>query len=67
MLFTALKAAVLADGEISDSETKRLKKFLLADGKIDDDEKAFLKDLKASAKSTCPEFEQFYKEAVGVA
>jgi uncharacterized tellurite resistance protein B-like protein len=65
MLFAALKAAMLADGEISDSEASWLRKFLYADGKIDDDEKKFLADLKKSAKSTSPGFDQLYKEAVG--
>jgi tellurite resistance protein len=65
MLFTALKAAVLADGDISAKEANWLRKFLYADGKIDDDEKRFLQELKAGAKSTCPEFEELYKQAVG--
>lgn len=65
MLFAALKAAVLADGDISAKEANWLRKFLYADGKIDDDEKRFLQDLKASAKQTAPEFEELYKQAVG--
>lgn len=65
MLFSALKAAVLADGEISDTEANWLRKFLYADGKIDEDEKKFLRDLKQSAKSTCAAFEELYQQAVG--
>lgn len=65
MLFAALKAAVLADGDISDKEAGWLRKFLYADGKIDDDEKRFLQDLKSSAKSTSAEFDALYKQAVG--
>lgn len=65
MLFTALKAAVLADGDISAAEASWLRKFLYADGKIDDDEKKFLQELKAGAKSTSAEFDALYKQAVG--
>ena len=65
MLFSALKAAVLADGDISESEAAWLRKFLYADGKIDEDEKRFLQELKQGAKATCPAFEQLYKDAVG--
>lgn len=65
MLFAALKAAVLADGEISESEAGWLRKFLYADGKIDDEEKKFLQDLKQSARSTCATFDKLYQEAVG--
>jgi uncharacterized tellurite resistance protein B-like protein len=64
MLFAALKAAMLADGDISDTEAGWLRKFLYADGKIDDEEKKFLSDLKQNAKSTGPAFEQLYKEAM---
>jgi uncharacterized membrane protein YebE (DUF533 family) len=65
MLFTALKAAVLADGEISAKEAAWLRQFVFADGRIDDEEKKFLQELKSSAKSTSPEFEALYKQAVG--
>jgi hypothetical protein len=41
-----------------------LTKFLLADGVVDDAEKAFLKDLKASAKATCKEFDEIYTKYV---
>lgn len=63
MLFAALKAAVLDDGSIDAKEAGWLRKFLYADGKIDDEEKKFLQELKAGAKSTCPEFDALYKEA----
>jgi uncharacterized membrane protein YebE (DUF533 family) len=65
MLFSALKAAVLADGDISAKEAGWLRQFLYADGRIDDEEKKFLQDLKASAKATSPEFDALYKQAVG--
>ncbi|MBA4188859.1 MAG: hypothetical protein C0467_12750 [Planctomycetaceae bacterium] len=56
-VFEVVKKAILADGDISPAEVTWLQKFILADGKVDDTEKAFLKDLKASAKKTCPEFD----------
>jgi len=56
-VFEVVKKAILADGDISASEAAWLQKFILADGVVDDQEKALLKDLKASAKKTCPEFE----------
>ncbi len=56
-VFEVVKKAVLADGYISPDEARWLQKFILADGVVDDLEKAFLKDLKASAEKTCPEFE----------
>jgi uncharacterized membrane protein YebE (DUF533 family) len=65
MLFAALKAAVLADGEISAKEANWLRQFLYADGKIDEEEKAFLRELKAGASATCPEFDALYRQAVG--
>ena len=63
MLFSAIKAAVLADGEISAKEAAWLKQFLYADGKIDEEEKKFLRDLKASARATSPEFEALFAQA----
>ena len=65
MLFAALKAAVLADGEISAKEASWLRRFLYADGKIDDEEKRFLQELKAGATKTAAEFDELYKQAVG--
>jgi|SRR5262245_12606681 len=56
-VFEVVKKAILADGAISAAEASWLEKFVTADGKVDDMEKAFLKDLKASAKKTSPEFE----------
>ncbi|MCE9566673.1 MAG: TerB family tellurite resistance protein [Planctomycetes bacterium] len=61
-VFEVVKKAILADGDISASEAAWITKFILADGKVDDMEKAFLKDLKASAKKTCPEFEELIKK-----
>jgi uncharacterized tellurite resistance protein B-like protein len=59
----AVKAHMLADGEISDAEAKWLRKNLLADGTLDPAEKQLIKELKAHAKSTGPEFDKLVKEA----
>src|SRR5262245_37292836 len=42
MLFKALKAVILADGDVSAKEAAWLRKFIFADGKVDADEKRFL-------------------------
>lgn len=57
IVFSVVKKALLADGDISAGEARWLEKFLLADGVVDDMEKAFLRELKAEAKKTSPEFE----------
>lgn len=62
-VFSSLKPIILADGSIDAKEAAWLRKFIYADGKVDDGEKAFLKDLKAGAKSTSPEFDQLLKDA----
>jgi len=61
-VFEVVKKAILTDGDISADEAAWITKFILADGKVDDTEKAFLKDLKASAKKTSPEFEELIKK-----
>src|SRR4051794_14130164 len=38
LVFQALKANVLADGEITAKEASWLKRFIFADGKVDEDE-----------------------------
>ncbi len=65
LVFTALKPVILADGSIDAKEAAWLRKFVFADGKVDEDEKAFISDLKASAKSTSPEFEELVKQVLG--
>lgn len=52
--FAALTSNILADGVVDKKETKKIRAILFADGKIDREEKAFLKALKAKAKSVCP-------------
>ena len=59
-VFEVAKTAILADGKISAEEAAWLNRFLLADGKVDEQEVQFLRDLKASAKQTSPEFDALY-------
>lgn len=66
LFFSALKKFVLADGSISAKEAGWLRSSIFADGKVDDGEKAFLKDLKASAKSVDAAFTKLLSDA-GVA
>jgi uncharacterized membrane protein YebE (DUF533 family) len=61
-VFDVVKKAILADGSIDSNEAAWLTKFILADGKVDETEKAFLKDLKASATKTSPEFDALIKQ-----
>lgn len=65
LFIDGVKAHILADGAISDAETKWLRKAIFADGKVDNDEKKLLKELRAGAKKTSPSFQQLCKE-VGV-
>lgn len=60
-----VKKAVLADGDVSKVEAAWLQKFILADGAVDELEKNLLRQLKAEAKSTSPEFDAIYKQHVG--
>lgn len=53
---------VLADGSISATEAAWLRRAIFADKKVDADEKKLLKELKKSAKSTAPEFDQLCAE-----
>jgi len=64
-VFEVVKKAILADGDISASEAAWLQKFILADGVVDDQEKQFLKDLKAGAKHTSPEFDALFHKYAG--
>ncbi len=64
LFMNAVKKNVLADGDISDTEAKWLRKALYADNKIDADEIQLLKDLKANAKQVSPEFLKLYAECV---
>jgi uncharacterized tellurite resistance protein B-like protein len=59
-----LKEAILADGVIDADETALLKKEILADGVVDQEEVDFLVDLRNRAKSTSPEFDEFFFSAL---
>ncbi len=64
LFFESVRSHMLADDVISDTEAKWLRKEILADGKVDADEIQLLKDLKAQAKGTSPEFDKLYAEMV---
>lgn len=45
------KAAILADGHVSEKEVGILRTAIMADGKVSKSELAFVKEIKAEAKS----------------
>jgi hypothetical protein len=55
---------MLADGSISASEAKWLRKMIFADGSMDEDEKKLMQDLKAGARDVSPEFQKLYDECM---
>jgi uncharacterized tellurite resistance protein B-like protein len=59
-----LKAQVLADGKIDDSEVEVIRRELYADGKIDKEEVEFLIELRNGAKEFAPSFEELFFQAV---
>lgn len=65
LFIEAVKANMLADGSLDAAEAAWLKKAIFADGSVDDDEKRLMKELKAGAKKTSPEFDALYKQCVG--
>jgi hypothetical protein len=60
-----VKKILLADGDLTAAETAWLAGFLTQDGAVDDMDRQFLRDLKAAAKRTSPEFEALHKKYVG--
>jgi hypothetical protein len=64
-VFEVFKHAILEDGYINPDEAKWLKLFVLIDGKVDVMERDFLLDLKASARKTCPEFDDLVARYAG--
>ncbi|MBX9581779.1 MAG: hypothetical protein K2X87_15860 [Gemmataceae bacterium] len=65
-VFEVVKKAVLADGEITAVEAAWLKNFLFADRQADELERQLLRDLKAGARKTSPEFDTLYARHAGV-
>jgi hypothetical protein len=53
--------------KVDDAEAKWLRTMLFADGKIDANERKFLDSLKKKAKSTSPDFNKLYDEAIAKA
>jgi hypothetical protein len=64
LFFKAVKEYVLHDGVIDDAEALWLRDTLFADNRIDPDEVALLRDLKAAATRTGPEFDKLYLDCV---
>ena len=64
-VFEVVKKAVLADGEITAAEAAWLKGFLIADRQADELERQLLRDLKAAAKKTSPEFDALVARHAG--
>ena len=65
LFFAAVKDNLLDDGAIDAAEAAWLRRTLYADGKIDDREKQLLRDLKAGARQTSPEFDALCRECLG--
>ena len=63
LFIDGVKANILADGDISDTEANWLRKAIFADGKVDADEKRLLTELRAAAKKTSAGFQQLCKDA----
>src|ERR1700722_6216997 len=62
--YKAIKANILADGNIDAEEAAWLRRMLFADGKIDDQERKFLHELKGEAKQVSREFEVLFAECM---
>ena len=61
----SVKNYMLAEGGyLNPEKAKWLRQAIFADGRVDDDEKRLLRELKAEAKQTSPEFEALYQAAV---
>lgn len=61
----AVKRHVLADGVVDAEEAAWLRGAVFADGEVSEWEKQLLRELKAEATRTCPEFEALFQECVG--
>ncbi|MFO0850442.1 MAG: TerB family tellurite resistance protein [Gemmataceae bacterium] len=59
-----VKKLLLADGRLDAAEAVWLQRFVLSDGKVDPYETQLLRELKAGAKATSPEFDGLYKRLV---
>ena len=64
LFFAAVKKHMLADGAISASEAKWLRKMIFHDGTVDAEEKQLLQDLKAGARDVAPEFTKLFDECM---
>ncbi len=64
LFFKAVKDHMLADGSISATEARWLRKMIFADGTIDEDEKQLMQTLKLEARDVAPEFQTLYEECM---
>jgi hypothetical protein len=60
----ALKAVMLRDGRIGESETAWLRPFILRDNRVTEEEVWFLRELQLQAKEVCPEFEALLEDCL---
>ncbi len=64
LFFPALKAYLLADGRVTQSEQFLLLRMLYGGGGIDDAERRFIQELRRELREVTPEFEVIYQEAM---
>jgi hypothetical protein len=57
LLFQVLTKYLLKDGLLGTAEAEWLRRLVFTDDRADADEKQFLRDLRAGAKSTSPDFD----------
>lgn len=61
----SVKNYMLAEGAyLNPEKAKWLRQAIFADGQVDEEEKRLLRELKAEAKKTSPEFEVLYQTTI---
>ncbi|AWM38947.1 hypothetical protein GobsT_28120 [Gemmata obscuriglobus] len=64
-VFEVVKKMMLADGDLTAAEAGWLERFILRDGRVDELERTFLRELKAAARRTSPEFNALVAKYAG--
>lgn len=64
-VFEVVKKIMLADGDLTAGEAAWLERFILRDGTAADLEKNLLRELKAGARRTSPEFDALVRRYAG--
>lgn len=64
-VFEVVKKMMLADGDLTAAEAAWLERFILRDGRVDELERTFLRELKAGARRTAPEFNALVAKYAG--